>query len=131
MQLSGMIVAVKKIMIIDEDKKFAAGIANALNSNGYEILVADNGRDAAEKAEEVNPDIILISIELSEVSTLKIIAKLKDSPELKRTPILAMTSTPLSSWNYPVGMSGIQGHLVKPFSPLDLIVRIEKELEKT
>ncbi len=120
----------RKILVFDDDEKTFERIGNALYASGYVTTMVDDRRDTLSLAKETRPDVIILPLELFQQSLMDMVATLKNCLELSRVPVLLISSGRGHTQSNPRAMSGVQGYLEKPFSPMDLIMCIENALEE-
>ncbi len=66
--LIGHLMAQKKILIVDDEVKVCDILKAYLEKEGYEVIVATDGKSAVEKAQKANPDLILLDLNLPEIN---------------------------------------------------------------
>ncbi len=120
----------KKILIVDDQKEVRELVEITLRADGYQILQAINGRDAIETVEAHKPDLIIMDIMMpGEMDGLEATRILKRNPDTKSIKIIMLTAKGQSA-DFEDGIkAGADGYFTKPFSPLDLIKKIEEIIE--
>ncbi|MBP3283889.1 MAG: response regulator transcription factor [Clostridia bacterium] len=117
-----------KILIVDDEEKIRAFIKKYANFEGHSVMEAGNGMDALSLLEEHSFDIIILDImmpELDGFSTAKEIRK-------KYTTPIIMLSARGEEYDKIHGFElGIDDYVVKPFSPKELMMRVEAVLKRT
>jgi CheY-like chemotaxis protein len=78
----------KKILLIDNDQAFAAGISPSLEASGFEVRVTGEGRDGLDLAREWGPEAVVLSVELPGMSGYLVCQKLKKDDVLKALPLV-------------------------------------------
>ena len=81
----------KKILIVEDEKDPKRFLQLLLEENGYSIMTASNGEEAALKVEELNPDLITLDIIMPEQSGVKFYRDLKKKPEYSDLPVIIIT----------------------------------------
>jgi len=121
----------KKIMIVDDDKDFLAELKEILNSIGYSIVESSNSLDVLSMAKRINPDIILLDLNMQDRHGIEVAEELKSTAATAHIPIIAMSGF-YSEEHLAmlIRLCGIGTYIVKPFKPKDIIVKIEDELKK-
>ena len=119
-----------KILAVDDAPKTLQMVGKSLKPHKFQILFANNGQQALEKAELAQPDLILLDIVLPDLSGIEVCKKLKQNPKTKDIPIIFLSAqddieTILSGLS-----SGANDYLKKPFHPKELIARIKSHLQK-
>jgi CheY-like chemotaxis protein len=118
--------AVKKILIVDDDREFAEELKELLFLSGYEAVVINDSKEAFDAAFTLKPDIILLDIKMDGMDGFQVLEKLKQFPETARIPVIAMTGYFTKEEHVRlISVCGMDVCLKKPFNALDLIARIE------
>ncbi|OGF50974.1 MAG: hypothetical protein A2044_00900 [Candidatus Firestonebacteria bacterium GWA2_43_8] len=118
----------KKILVVDDDREFSAELKEMLEDSGYDALVVNDSNNAVKTARKELPDLILLDMRMNGPSGYQVTLKLKEFPETLKIPIIAMTGKFNAEFFGLNLMYGEEKSLKKPFFPLDLISRIEKNL---
>jgi len=82
----------KKILIVEDNDLNMKLFNDLLQAHGYETLQTVDGRDALKLAREHSPDLILMDIQLPEISGLEVTKMLKVDDDLKGIPVIAVTA---------------------------------------
>ncbi|QLP97894.1 MAG: response regulator [Rhodoblastus sp.] len=106
-----------KTVLIVEDNEFNMKLFNdLLEANGYKTLQSRNGVAAVELARKHKPNLILMDIQLPEVSGLEVTAWLKQDEELKHIPVVAITAFAMKGDEEKIRARGCEAYLSKPIS---------------
>ncbi len=115
-----------KILIIDDSKAMLKVLSDILMKNGHTPIVASDGEEGIEKAENVLPDIILLDIGLPDMDGFEVCKVLKESNLTKNIPVLFLTG------HYPDASDAVKGlglgaydYIRKPFETNELLARIK------
>jgi two-component system, cell cycle response regulator DivK len=118
-----------KLILIVEDNEDNRGILRRLLGNaGFAFIEAHDGETGATMAETHRPDLILMDVQLPILDGYAATRKIKDNPELRHIPIIAVTSYALSGDEVKARASGCDGYVTKPFSPRNLLAKIREFL---
>lgn len=82
----------KKILFIDNDSSFAAGIAESLEASGFDVRVTGDGKEGLELAREWSPEAVVLCVELPGMSGYLVCQKLKKDGALKALPLVLTSS---------------------------------------
>jgi CheY-like chemotaxis protein len=82
----------KKILVIDDERSVLAYLETLLQDNGYDTVVAENGRIGFEKAKSEKPDLVCLDINMPEESGIRFYRNLKEDPELAPMPVVIVTA---------------------------------------
>ena len=107
----------KRILIV-EDRDDTRTILVAILSRlcGYETIEAANGTEAIEKAASEKPDLILMDLDLPDISGIDAARAVKGNPETAHIPIIAQTAWSSRQWKSKVLKIGMADYLEKPVS---------------
>ena len=103
----------RKILIVDDEKKFTNLMKKFLVKKGYQVEVAYDGLNAGLKAAEFKPAIILLDIHLPGLNGLEVCKHLKSNPQTQNTRILVISAS-LQYTDEDVRQAGGDGFLKKP-----------------
>lgn len=117
-----------KILAVDDNPDNVQLIVDIISDMGYEVLKAYQGEEALSVVQSNRPDLILLDINMPGMSGFEVLNVLKLNPLTATIPVILLTA--LSDVDYQVeGFDlGAEDYLMKPFSPLELIARIEARL---
>ena len=118
-----------KILIIEDNEKNRYLVTFLLQSHGYEVIEAVDGRSGIDLALETLPDLILLDIQLPGMDGYMIAQQLRQQDALEQTPIVAVTSYAMVGDRERVLEAGCTGYLEKPINPDTFIREIEQHLE--
>ncbi|HHU65593.1 response regulator YycF [Streptococcus sp.] len=118
----------KKILIVDDEKPISDIIKFNLTKEGYETVTAFDGREAIEKFEEENPDLIILDLMLPELDGLEVAKEVRKTSHI---PII-MLSAKDSEFDKVIGLEiGADDYVTKPFSNRELLARVKAHLRRT
>ncbi len=120
----------KRILYIEDNPDNRLLIRRVLQAEGYEVLEAVDGQSGMQRAAEVQPDLILMDINLPEIDGYEVTARLKQLPGLSRIPIIAVTANVMKGDREKTLAAGCDGYIQKPID-IDLLPeQIERFLKK-
>ncbi|MFV8323376.1 response regulator transcription factor [uncultured Flavobacterium sp.] len=117
----------KKIVLAEDNSVLSLLLKFRLEKEGYELLIAIDGKQAIELIEENNPDLILTDIMMPFVSGLEVISHARNKLELA-TPIIVFSSAGQEEMVLKAFNLGATDFMSKPFSPNELSIRIKRLL---
>jgi CheY-like chemotaxis protein len=117
----------KTILIADDEPYLVRVLCYALQRNGFNVEVANDGFVALKKAREQKPSFILLDLNLPVLHGHEVIRQIKNDPELKDTYIIVLTAGEESKEEC-LAM-GANEFMSKPFSVIKLILLIQKQLD--
>ena len=106
----------KTILIVEDNPLNMKLFNDVLEGSGYRTLSTNDGRTAMELAEVNRPDLILMDIELPEVSGLEVTKWIKDKDSLKDIPIIAVTALAMRGDEERIRRGGCEGYISKPIT---------------
>lgn len=120
----------RQILIVEDEKPIRDMVYFALESDGYEIIEAADGKQATEKLAQNNPDLILMDWMLPDVSGLELVRRIKRDEVTNEIPIIMLTAK-TEERNKVEGLdSGADDYITKPFSVKELAARIRAVLRR-
>ena len=106
----------KTVLIVEDNELNMKLFNDLLEANGRATLRAKSGVEALKIAREHKPDLILMDIQLPEVSGLEVTRWLKEDPELRHIPVVAITAFAMKGDEEKILQGGCEGYLSKPIS---------------
>ncbi|HIJ61867.1 MAG TPA: response regulator [Rhodospirillaceae bacterium] len=120
-----------KTILIAEDNDLNLKLFNDLMQvQGYATLTCHDGREALRMIREHRPDLVLMDIQLPEISGLDVIIQIKADAELKAIPVIAITAFAMKGDEERIRASGCEGYLPKPTSVVNLVKTVAGFLDK-
>ena len=116
-----MIHSAQRILIVEDNKTDARLIRDLLERYGYETLQTGDGFEAMKLALECLPDLILMDIQLPEISGLDVTRRLKGDEQSQNIPIIAVTALAMGWHEKETLDSGCDAYISKPISIFDLL----------
>jgi two-component system cell cycle response regulator DivK len=120
----------KKILIVEDNELNMKLFNDLLVAQGYDTLRLDNGIGALEIAKRDQPDLILMDIQLPEVSGLEVTKWIKEEEKLADIPIVAVTAFAMKGDEERILDGGCEAYISKPISVPLFIETIRKLLEE-
>jgi CheY-like chemotaxis protein len=118
------------VLIADDEPSMRLLVRATIESDQYEVLEAGDGEQAWDLIRQHKPSVVLLDVQMPGRSGLEVLALIRSDPSLKATRVILLTAKALKA-DMEVGMSaGADLYLTKPFSPLDLLTRVDEALVK-
>lgn len=111
----------KTILVIDDEEDLRQSVADALETQGYTVILSADGRQGIDDAVAHMPDLILVDYRMPEADGVQFLRDLRAHEEVKHTPVMIVTVDPQLELRKSATDLGIQGFLVKPFSMSELV----------
>lgn len=115
----------KKILLVEDDKKVSLAISLRLKSIGYKVSLAREAKTALNYAANNQPNVILLDINLPGADGLSIAARLQSIKQTAATPIIFITASKLVGLRDRATALGAIAFLEKPFATAELIEAVE------
>lgn len=120
--------AMKKILIIDDEPEILELISRCVEAGGYQVISADTGAKALHKAKTESPDLIILDMMLPDVQGSNICAQLKSDPKYQFIPIILLTARD-RDYDRDIGMAvKADAYITKPFQHDFLMSKIKELL---
>ena len=117
-----------RILMIEDTEDNRQIVRDLMESVGYDLIEAGDGAAGVAMAAEHKPDLILMDIQLPVMDGYEASRQIKAQPELSHIPIIAVTSYALSGDEAKTRAAGCDGYVAKPFSPRELLAKINEFL---
>jgi CheY-like chemotaxis protein len=119
----------RTVLIADDESSIRLLVHATIDSDDYTVVEASDGAQAWALAQELKPSLVLLDVQMPGQSGLEVLRSIKADPNLKSTRVILLTSK-AQERDIEVGLiAGADFYLTKPFSPLDLLTRVEEALE--
>ena len=120
-----------KILLVDDDPDFISATSTILESESYEVIVAQEGEEGLRKAREEKPDLILLDVIMPVKDGFTAAEQLKKDPELAKIPVVMLTSFASKGQQTSIPRSrgldlDTEDYLDKPVSPDELLKVVER-----
>ena len=106
----------KTVMIVEDNELNMKLFHDLLEAHGYQTVGTRNGIEALDLARRHHPDLILMDIQLPEVSGLEVTKWLKDDEELRDIPVIAVTAFAMKGDEERIRQGGCEAYISKPIS---------------
>lgn len=106
----------KRILVVEDNDLNRKLFCDLLVANGFTVEPVADGREAIERARQFVPGLVIMDIQLPNVSGLELIEALKADPTLRPIPVLAVTAYAGKGDEERIREAGAEGYLAKPVS---------------
>lgn len=120
----------KKVLIVEDNELNMKLFEDLLGAHGYDTIKTRDGGQVLEIAREQKPDLIIMDIQLPEVSGLEVTQWLKSDHELRAIPVIAVTAFAMKGDEDKIRQGGCEDYVSKPISITDFMQVVQKHLEK-
>ena len=115
------------ILVVDDERKIRDLVRSYLELEGYSVLVADSGERALESASRSDPDLVVLDLGLPDLSGEEVARTLRTASNV---PIIMLTAKAAEDDRVAGLRLGADDYLAKPFSPRELVARVEAVLRR-
>ncbi len=110
----------KKILIVEDNPVHTRLIEMTLRAKNYTILKVTNGEEALVIATRERPDLIIMDLNLPQMTGFEVTKKLRENPAFRHTPIIALTAYAMRGDRERVIKSGCDMYMTKPINTREL-----------
>ena len=118
----------KTVLVVEDNDLNMKLFHDLLEAHGYHILQTKNGKDALRLAREHHPDLILMDIQLPEISGLEVTKLIKADDSLSRIPVVAVTAFAMKGDEEKIREGGCEAYIAKPISVAHFIETVQRFL---
>ncbi len=118
----------KTVLVVEDNELNMKLFHDLLEAHGYNILQTKDGMDALRLAREHKPDLILMDIQLPEVSGLEVTKWIKEDDELKSIPVIAVTAFAMKGDEEKIREGGCEAYIAKPISVTNFLETVQRFL---
>ena len=119
----------KTILIVEDNELNMKLFNDLLQAHGYNTLQAKDGRVVVDLTRKNRPDLILMDIQLPEISGLEITKMLKADDDLRSIPVVAITAFAMKGDEQKIRNGGCDGSIAKPISVASFLQTVSRFLE--
>lgn len=119
----------KTILIVEDNDLNMKLFGDLLRANGYDTIQTKDGREAIALVRRHRPDLILMDIQLPEISGLEITGMLKGDTDLRAIPVIAVTAFAMKGDEEKIRAGGCDGYIPKPISVANFLQTVARYLE--
>jgi signal transduction histidine kinase/ligand-binding sensor domain-containing protein/DNA-binding NarL/FixJ family response regulator len=118
----------RRILVVDDRRENRMVFLNLLEPLGFEVTLAEHGREGVAKAEQTQPDMIFMDLVMPVLMGFEAVASIRQIPALARTPIVAVSASVLDLDAEQIHRVGFDGFLTKPIDADELLALIQRHL---
>ena len=121
----------KKLLLIDDDPNLILLVRDYLEFRGYDVLTAENGRDALAVLEKDIPDMIICDVMMPEMDGYTFLEQVRQNPRTEWIPVMFLSAKGQSQDRVKGLNLGADVYMVKPFEPEELVAQVESSLKQS
>lgn len=118
-----------RVLVVDDDPTITALLSSTLTHAGMECHTADSGPVALEKVREIEPQAIVLDVNLPGMDGFEVLSTLKHDIRTRSVPVLMLTARQQESDILRGFALGVSDYVVKPFSPMEVAARLGRLLQ--
>ena len=111
----------KRILVVEDQEDLRGILRTLLTGSGYEMIEAADGQEGVAKAKSVQPDLILMDIQMPVLDGYDATRQIKADPKLAATPVIAVSSFAMKGDEEKARAAGCDHYITKPYSPVQLL----------
>lgn len=120
----------QRVLLVDDDQDILDLISYNLQKEGFEVEMADNGKDGVKKAKKFLPELILLDVMMPEMDGMETCIEIREIPELKHTLIAFLTARGEDYSQIAGFEAGADDYITKPIKPRVLVSRVKALLRR-
>ena len=120
----------KKILVVDDTKSILKMVKFVLGEK-YDVYLSNSGQLALDILERKPIDIVLMDIDMPEMDGIETVQKIREMENIKDIPVMFFTAMATKETVDKCMKVGMVDYIVKPYTPEDVLVRLEKFFEKS
>jgi two-component system cell cycle response regulator DivK len=121
---------VKSILIVEDNELNMKLFSDLLEAHGYRVIQTRDGLSALDLARRHKPDLVLMDIQLPEVSGIEVTKWMKEADDLKHIPVIAVTAFAMKGDEEKIKEGGCEAYISKPISVLSFLQTIDGFLKQ-
>jgi two-component system, OmpR family, alkaline phosphatase synthesis response regulator PhoP len=116
----------RKILAVDDEKHIVRLVQVNLERQGYEVVTANDGKEALQKVEEENPDLVVLDVMMPYMDGFEVLQNLRRNPSTREIPVIMLTAKAQDADVFKGWQSGVDCYLTKPFNPMELVSFVKR-----
>src|SRR5579872_2821014 len=121
----------KKILAVDDERHIVRLVQVNLERQGYEVVTAYDGKEALEKVQSENPDLIVLDVMMPYMDGFEVLQNLKKNQNTRDIPVIMLTAKAQDADVFRGWQSGVDCYLTKPFNPMELLTFVKRIFDST
>ncbi|WP_069791500.1 response regulator transcription factor [Cyanobacterium sp. IPPAS B-1200] len=117
-----------KLLLIDDDPNLILLVKDYLEFNGYQVLIASQGREALSILERETPDLIICDVMMPEMDGYTFVEEIRQNTQWNQLPIIFLSAKTQTQDRIKGLNQGADVYLVKPFEPEELVAQVKSTL---
>ncbi|NET10626.1 MAG: response regulator transcription factor [Symploca sp. SIO2B6] len=119
----------KRLLLVDDDPNLILLVKDYLEFRGYEVMTAENGREALEMLKQDTPNMIICDVMMPEMDGYALVENIRQDQSMNWIPVLFLSAKGQSADRVKGLSTGADVYMVKPFEPEELVAQVESSLK--
>lgn len=119
-----------RVLVVDDDRDIRDLVTFKLEQAGYEVRQAEDGLQGLEAVREWAPDLVVLDVMMPGLSGIDVTRELRADPATAATPVILLTAKAQEADVETGFVTGADDYVVKPFSPRELVSRVQAVLAR-
>lgn len=119
----------KTVLIVEDNELNMKLFHDLLEAQGYATLQTKDGREALQLARDHRPNLVLMDIQLPEVSGLEVTKWIKEDDDLRDIPVIAVTAFAMKGDEEKIRQGGCEAYIAKPISVSEFLQTVQKFID--
>ena len=120
----------KRLLLIDDDPNLILLVKDYLEFRGYEVVTAENGRDAMDVLTRQQPDMIICDVMMPEMDGYSFVESIRQDNRNNWIPVMFLSAKGQSQDRVKGLTKGADVYMIKPFEPEELVAQVESSLKQ-
>jgi two-component system, OmpR family, alkaline phosphatase synthesis response regulator PhoP len=116
----------RKILAVDDEKHIVRLVQVNLERQGYEVVTANDGKEALEKVNEEQPDLVVLDVMMPYMDGFEVLQNMRRNPATRDIPVIMLTAKAQDADVFKGWQSGVDCYLTKPFNPMELLSFVKR-----
>ena len=116
----------KKILAVDDEKHIVRLVQVNLERAGYQVVTANDGKEALEQVAAENPDLVVLDVMMPYMDGFEVLQNLRRNPATRDIPVIMLTAKAQDADVFKGWQSGVDCYLTKPFNPMELLSFVKR-----
>lgn len=121
----------KKILACDDEKHIVRLVQVNLERAGYQVVTANDGKEALQKVADENPDLVVLDVMMPYMDGFEVLQNLRRNPSTRDIPVIMLTAKAQDADVFKGWQSGVDCYLTKPFNPMELLSFVKRIFDST
>ncbi|MEE9302816.1 MAG: response regulator [Thiotrichaceae bacterium] len=118
--------AIRTVLVVDDIASHLSEIQGIVSGVGYQVITAQSGQEAVDKAKKQLPDLVFMDIVMPEMDGFAACRELKSDTTTKDIPVVFVSSKDQEADKVWAQLQGVEDYVTKPYTPEQIIEKINK-----